>query len=119
MRIGRGWIAAVWCASQAMVEFASTRGSDPCRGDEIGKHSGLKIRRLTACRFKSGPRYQEAFHQIPENSLDPRCSNASRVFCFLEKPRSSVDLWGHLRGHVGVKNDVLEKKPPGGLHAPD
>lgn len=55
---------------------------DPCRGDEIGKHSGLKIRRLTACRFKSGPRHQEVFHPIAEKSLNPRRSNASGVFCF-------------------------------------
>ena len=28
------------------------------RGGEIGKHSGLKIRRpYTACRFDSGPRH--------------------------------------------------------------
>lgn len=50
------------------------------RGDEIGKHSGLKIRRLTACRFKSGPRYQrqidraslhegDVFRRAPINAL--------------------------------------------------
>ena len=40
------------------------------RGDEIGKHSGLKIRRLTACRFKSGPRYQRQIDQASLNEWD-------------------------------------------------
>jgi hypothetical protein len=32
------WRAQVWCGRGAMVE-----SRPPCRGDEIGKHSGLKI----------------------------------------------------------------------------
>ena len=47
-----------------MVEFATARDCGPCRGDEIGKHSGLKIRRFTACRFESGPRHQQTLQPI-------------------------------------------------------
>jgi hypothetical protein len=57
--IGSGW-------RQSGLARPSSDGRIPSawRGDEIGKHSGLKIRRLTACRFKSGPRYQRPNHLI-------------------------------------------------------
>jgi hypothetical protein len=61
-----------WPVHGAMVE-----SRPPCRGDEIGKHSGLKIRRLTACRFKSGPRHHSWHKGLEELAgvvEKPRCA---------------------------------------------
>jgi hypothetical protein len=60
-------ICGIWNGRrQSGLARPSSDGRIPSawRGDEIGKHSGLKIRRLTACRFKSGPRYQRPNHLI-------------------------------------------------------
>ena len=53
---------------------------DPCRGDEIGKHSGLKIRRFTACRFESGPRHQIPSNRFQQFTTQPRRITVSGVF---------------------------------------
>lgn len=118
--MGRGWIAAVWCVRLAMVEFASSVVLTPAGVMKLVNIADLKsaASRLVGSSPIPGTRkYSTRFQKIPW-TLDAAMLRG--FFCFLEKPRSSVDLWGHLRrGHVGVKNGVLEKKPPGGLHAPD
>jgi hypothetical protein len=63
-RSGRGG-SGHW---QVMVESRPR-----CRGDEIGKHSGLKIRRLTAYGFKSRPRHHRHF---PKSLYRPSAARA-------------------------------------------
>lgn len=91
------------------------------RGDEIGKHSGLKIRRLTACRFKSGPRYQRPNHLIKALDSQTEIRRSRCVFfrdsriraafhCVSVQPRS----WGYCApsriSHAGRSHFVNETR---------
>jgi hypothetical protein len=91
------------------------------RGDEIGKHSGLKIRRLTACRFKSGPRYQRPNHLIKTLGVKRKFAGTRCVVfrqflvrtafhCVSVQPRS----WGYCApsriSHAGRSHFVNETR---------
>jgi hypothetical protein len=93
---GRRGVPRDWPAHGAMVE-----SRPPCRGDEIGKHSGLKIRRLTACRFKSGPRHHrwhKGFGELGDVVEKPRCA----FFCQGTTPPPSGQLFATARSRARI-----------------
>ena len=103
--------AGVGCARRAMVEFATARDCGPCRGDEIGKHSGLKIRRLRACRFKSGPRHQEVFQQVPMKSVKSPCHKVLRLFLYLQAPGVfTAQTENGITGYCASDTDVARRR---------